>query len=134
MSERLIQKTVYFVRRGESADNVLPVFQSPDSPLNERGRQQAEKIAERVARADEALAFLSERQEKILAVVTHGYFVRTIIARVLLGDLLSGEAFRRIQKLVSMENTGRSVLRHHGGAGGEASWRPWTYNDHAHLG
>jgi broad specificity phosphatase PhoE len=215
---RRMQKIVYFVRHGESADNVLPVFQSPDSPLNDNGRRQAAMIANRVsrlsfealiaspfqraketaeaiqqvtgktpefstlfvervkptsingkpfadkaantawrawekslytpgmrvedgenfddlvARADKALAFLSERREQALAVVTHGYFLRTIIARVLLGDLLSGEAFRRIQQRASMENTGLSVLRCEGGAESDARWHLWTYNDHAHLG
>jgi broad specificity phosphatase PhoE len=213
-----MQKIVYFVRHGQSTDNVLPVFLAPDSPLNERGKQQTEKIADRisrlavealiaspfqraketaeaiqrvtgktpefsdlfverikptringkpytdtkantawrewekslytpgmrvedgenfddlVARADKALAFLSDRREKTLTVVTHGYFLRTIVARVLLGDLLSGEAFRRFQKAATMENTGLSVLRYHGGSEGEASWRLWIYNDHAHLG
>jgi len=213
-----MQKIVYFVRHGQSADNVLPVFQSPDSPLNEKGKQQAEKIADRVsrlsfealiaspfqraketaeaiqrvtgktpefsdlfvervkptsingkpytdkkantawrewekslytpgmrvedgenfddlvARADKALAFLSDRREKTLTVVTHGYFLRTIVARVLLGDLLSGDASRRFQKSAAMANTGLSVLWYHGGFEEESSWRLWTYNDHAHLG
>lgn len=215
-----MQKIVYFVRHGQSADNVLPVFQSPESPLNEKGKQQALKIADRVsrlgfealiaspfqraketaevieratgktpefselfverikptsingkpytdkaahaawrqwerslytpgmrvedgenfddlvARADRALAFLRQRRETALTVVTHGYFLRTVLARVLLGDLLSGEAFRRFQTAATMENTGLSVLRYHSGAEGEdeSRWRLWIYNDHAHLG
>ena len=43
-------KTVYFVRHGQSEDNVAPVFQSPDSPLNEKGKKQADSIAQRISK------------------------------------------------------------------------------------
>lgn len=212
-----IQKIVYFVRHGQSVDNVTPVFQSPDSPLNEKGKKQAESIAQRVsklsfdvliaspferakqtaeaiakatgkqpeyselfvdrvkpayingkpytdekantfwrewekslytpsmraedgenfddlvARADKALAFLQSRMEQSLVVVTHGYFLRTIVARVLLGDLLSGETFRNIQRTAAMENTGLTVLQYREGFEEKPAWRLWIYNDHAHL-
>lgn len=211
------EKIIYLVRHGQSADNVAPVFQSPDSPLNEKGKKQAESIAQRVsklsfdaliaspferakqtaeiitkatskeaeysklfvervkptyingkpytdekastlwkewekslytpglraedgenfddliARADKALAFLTNRAEQSLVVVTHGYFLRTIVARVLLGDLLSGEAFRNIQRTTAMENTGITVLQYRSGFEEKPVWRLWIYNDHAHL-
>lgn len=212
-----IEKTVYFVRHGQSADNVAPVFQSPDSPLNDVGRKQAESIAERVSklsfetliaspfqraketaeaiekatgkkpefsdlfvervkptsingksyedeqanvawrewekslytagmrvedgenfedllsRADKALDFLKSRAEKSLVVVTHGYFLRTVVARVLLGDTLSGESFRNFQRSAGHENTGLTVLRYNAGFEEPPRWRLWIYNDHAHL-
>lgn len=212
-----IQKVVYFVRHGQSEDNVAPVFQSPNSPLNDKGKGQAESIAQRVSklsfdtlisspferakqtaetiakatgkqpeyselfvervkptyingkpytdekantlwrewekslytpglhaedgenfdnlieRADKALAFLQNRTEKSLVVVTHGYFLRTIVARVLLGDLLSGEAFRNIQRTAAMENTGLTVLQYRESFEEKPAWRLWIYNDHAHL-
>ena len=212
-----IEKVVYFVRHGQSADNVAPVFQSPDSPLNERGKRQAESIAQRVsklsfdaliaspferakqtaeaiarvtdkkavyselfvgrvkptyingkpytdekanglwrewqkslympgmraedgenfddlvARADKALAFLQNRPEQSLVVVTHGYFLQTIVARVLLGELLSGEIFRNIQRTAAMENTGMTVLQYRERFEEKPAWRLWIYNDHAHL-
>jgi len=43
------KKVVYFVRHGQSVDNAAPVFQSNDSPLSEKGQQQALKIADRVS-------------------------------------------------------------------------------------
>ena len=209
--------TVYFVRHGQSADNTSPVFQSPDSPLTDKGRAQAECVARRVSklslqamvaspfrraketadiiaratgaqpiysdlfvervkptsingrphtdevanatwrtwedslytsgmrvedgenfddlmvRADAALQYLRDRGEESLLVVTHGYFLRTMIARVLLGDLLTGDSFKRFQKRASMENTGLTVLRHRQKPDEDALWRLWTYNDHAHL-
>ena len=49
MADSNRDKVVYFVRHGQSEDNVAPVFQSPHSPLSAVGRQQAERIAERVS-------------------------------------------------------------------------------------
>lgn len=217
MDKQKIEKVVYFVRHGQSEGNIAPVFQSPDSPLNEKGRKQAESIARRVsrlsfhaliassferakqtaeiiakitgkraeysnlfiervkpsyingklytddkadmlwreweksfyipgiraedgenfddiiARTDRALAFLQNRTEQSLVVVTHGYFLRTIVARVLLGDLLSGEILQNIQRTATMENTGLTVLRYRESFEEKPAWRLWIYNDHAHL-
>lgn len=218
MAEEGNKKIVYFVRHGRSEDNVAPVFQSPDSPLDEGGRKQAGNIADRIsrlsfealvsspfprakqtaeaiaavtgktaeyselfverikptyingkpytdkkaedlwrqwekslytpgmrvedgenfedliARADRALTFLRERKEKSLVVVTHGYFLRTIVARVLLGGFLSGEIFKNIQRVASMENTGLTVLQYRAAFEEDPAWHLWIYNDHAHLG
>src|SRR3989338_5518024 len=168
MTDLNMEKTIYFVRHGQSKDNIVPVFQAQDSPLSEAGRGQAKRIAERVKklsfetlissplprsketveaiakatgktveysnlfverikptsisgksyddkeanrlwkecekslytsgmraedcenfddlieRADRALDFLKNRPEEELVVVTHGFFLRTIIIRVLL--------------------------------------------------
>ncbi len=218
MSEPSIEKIVYFVRHGQSDDNASPVFQSPDSPLSEKGRMQAERVAERVARlsfqslvvspfrraqetaeaitrmtgmqpdysdlfverikptsingkphtdavatqtwrewneslfrsglrvedgenfddivarADKALAYLFARSERSIVVVTHGFFLRALVARVLLGDLMSGETLKRVQQMAATENTGLTVLRYRGAFEEEPNWRLWIYNDHSHLG
>jgi broad specificity phosphatase PhoE len=84
-------------------------------------------------RADAALHYLKNRAESSIVVVTHGYFLRTIVARVLLGDSLSGETFRHFQKSSSHENTGLTVLRYCAGFEEPHNWRLWIYNDHAHL-
>ncbi len=93
-----------------------------------------ESYEELVARADAALRFLEEREESSLLVVTHGYFLRTIVGRVLLGDLLSPDAFLRIQERASTENTALTALRHERGDEDDYFWRLWVYNDHTHLG
>jgi len=213
----LIEKIVYFVRHGQSNDNVAPVFQALDSPLSEEGLNQAKFIAARISkvpfdklissplqrtqqtaqeisetankpiifsdlfvervkpssisgkpytdtktgqiwrdweeslvsvgkkvengenyqaiiqRADKALEYLYQQSEKTLVVVTHGYFLRTLVARVLLGDTLTPESFKNFQKVASMENTGITVLTHEGAFEQDPCWRLWIYNDHAHL-
>lgn len=211
------RKIIYFVRHGQSEDNVLPVFQSSQTPLSEKGKRQAESIAKRlmgvdfeallasplprasqtaeqislrtgkqlefydmlverikpvsidgkpwadkqatdtwrawnesffspdkrvedgenfddiVARADGVLETLLTRPEQHIVAVTHGYFLRTIIARVILGDNLTPELLRRFQELTFTENTAITVL-HHTAAFEEAPrWRVWSLNDHSHF-
>jgi broad specificity phosphatase PhoE len=94
---------------------------------------EGESFDDLIGRADAALAFLKGRAERSLAVVTHGYFMRTIVVRVLLGDLLSADAFRRFIRVTSTENTGLTVLRYHGAFEEEPCWRLWALNDHAHI-
>jgi broad specificity phosphatase PhoE len=212
-----IKKIVYFVRHGQSLDNVAPVFQSEHSPLSDTGHKQATFIAKRVSglpfdkiisspltrtrqtaehiikatgkpveysdlfverikpsscsgkpytdqqanrtwraweesfklpnkkvedgenyhqiikRADSALGFLLSQEAATLLVVTHGYFLRTLTARVVLGNELSIEAFRNFQRVVGMENTGVTVMVYADSFEQSACWRLWVYNDHAHL-
>lgn len=219
MSKIHVEKTIYFVRHGESEDNTKQVFQSTSSSLSERGRGQASKIADRalrlnfqalvssthtraketaeiiasvtnkeieysdlfverikptilngkfrddplydelskkwhkslfkkdlrvedgenyediVARADNVLEFLKKRPEKDLLVVTHGFFMRVIIARVILGSSMTEENLRHFQSMASMKNTGLSSIQYSKWDGeDEPKWRLWIYNDHSHLG
>lgn len=211
------KKTIYFVRHGQSIDNASPVFQSVNSPLSEKGKQQAENIAERlshidfdtliaspvqraketaetvahktnkeiifsdlfverikpteidgkpwtdeaatkvwreweetlitpglkvsdgenyddiITRADEALIYLEKRSESKVAVVTHGYFLRTIVLRVLLGENLNGPIMKRFQERVSIENTAITVLEYSDSFEQDFAWRLWTLNDHSHF-
>ena len=66
-------------------------------------------------------------------VVTHGYFLRMIVARVILGEALSGDTCKHFHTVASMENTGLTVLRYQVGVDEGPCWRLWIYNDHAHL-
>jgi broad specificity phosphatase PhoE len=210
------EKTVYFVRHGESEGNTRPVFQALDTPLSSRGKKQAELIADRaeklafttlvasplmrsretaeaiarrtgktpeysdlfverikparlvgksftnpralvlwrkweqslytpgmrvedgenfddlIARTDAALEYLRTRPERELLVVTHGFFLRAMFARVLLGEALTGGALKHFLLRSATKNTGLSVLaRNHHLDGSQ--WRVLVFNDHAHL-
>jgi broad specificity phosphatase PhoE len=95
--------------------------------------ENGENYEEIIKRADEALNYLANRKERLIMVVTHGYFLRTLISRVLTGDLLTGDLFKEFQNAGLMENTGLSALKYGIGKNGEYGWRLWFYNDHSHL-
>ncbi len=84
-------------------------------------------------RASEALDFLKARPEQKLVVVTHGFFLQTVLAKVLFGDKLDGDLLRRFKSLTSIENTSITVLRYEDAFEEEPCWRLWTLNDHAHF-
>jgi probable phosphoglycerate mutase len=217
MHEKEIEKVVYFVRHGQSEDNVLPVFQSADPCLSDEGKRQAFRLADRavnldfealltspypraretaeiigqatgkvpeevplfierqkpaelngklyadkeanklyldwhasfhnpdlrvgdgenyedlIARIDAGLQLLRTRPERSLVVVTHGYFLRSIVARVILGQSLTPALFKQFQNVLVMQNTGLTVLRYQAIFQEEPAWRLWIYNDQAHL-
>lgn len=211
-------KIIYLVRHGKSEANSTPTFQPPDSPLDETGKQQANKIAERVSmlnfdklisspltrakqtaevisdkcnkavefsemfverikpssingkphqdelankvwrdwekslhtpgmkiedgenydeliqRAEEALAYLTLQKEKTMVVLSHGFFIRTLIAKVVLGDFISPDTHRSFHKIATMENTAISAIILQDAFEEQKRWRLWIYNDHSHLG
>ncbi|MEX0931204.1 MAG: histidine phosphatase family protein [Candidatus Paceibacterota bacterium] len=84
-------------------------------------------------RAKNALKFLEEREEETLVVVTHGYFLRALVAFVLFGEELTPHEFKRIQLALGTENTGLTVFLHDE-TKKPFPWKLWIYNDHTHLG
>ena len=84
-------------------------------------------------RAKKALEYLAQRPEENILVVTHGFFMRIIMAHVVFGDKLTGEECNRFIRVFHMENTGITVLSY------DEKWKDhpwwlWIWNDHAHLG
>jgi len=99
------------------------------------GRQvgDAENYDDLVGRADKALDYLLKRPETSMVVVTHGWFLRVIIARVLLGEQLTGTLLQRFEELVSIGNTSITVLNYRDAFEEDFRWRVWTLNDHSHF-
>lgn len=95
--------------------------------------EDGENFDDMVRRADAALNFLQSHAKDSLLVVSHGHFIRTLIARVLLGAALNGELLRRFYELTSLENTAITVLRFTDAYEEDFRWRLWTLNDHAHF-
>lgn len=113
----------------------LKIYTEWETSLYNQGASvlDGENFDDIMARADAALECLRGRTESTLVVVTHGHFLRTIVARVLLGDALTGEGLKRIQQVASVENTALTVLKYRAAYEEAACWRLWTLNDHAHF-
>lgn len=84
-------------------------------------------------RARQALEFLANRPEEHIAVVTHGFFMRIIIACVVFRERLTGKECELFIRTFHMENTGLTIIKY-AGPDQEPPWWVWTWNDHAHLG
>lgn len=95
--------------------------------------EKGESFADIMQRAAAALELLRMRPEQTIAVVTHGHFLRVLVAQVLLGNSLTGDLLKRFQMLASVENTGITVLRYKDAYEETPCWRLWTLNDHAHF-
>lgn len=86
------------------------------------------------------LAYLEQRSEEHILVVTHGFFLRVLMAAVIFGDALAGEECERMIRSLLMDNTGVTIVRlrdtpyrlRTGELG--AKWELRVWNDHAHLG
>jgi len=92
-----------------------------------------DNFSEIKARALAALIYLIERPEETVLVVTHGWFLRVLIATQLLGDALTVEEYAKIWRYFWTKNTGITLVEydpHNLNRG----WRLITWNDHAHLG
>lgn len=101
-----------------------------------------ENFEDLVARAKAALAYLESRPEKHIIVVSHGLFMRALMAFVVFGAQMSAHECWQMMVGFAHDNTGMTVLTHRtitpddelrGTIGSHVGWRIRTWNDHAHL-
>lgn len=85
------------------------------------------------ARAQGALGFLLARPEENILVVSHGWFMRVLIAAQLFGETLTVEEYSRIYRYLYTRNTGLTLVEYDEKNINDG-WRLITWNDHAHLG
>jgi broad specificity phosphatase PhoE len=85
------------------------------------------------ARALKALELLAQRPEEKIVVVTHGYFLRVILAVAMFGPGLTPKEGIHFLRTAHMENTGISAFGYDPSQD-VSPWWLWIWNDHAHLG
>lgn len=83
-------------------------------------------------RSAQALALLESLPGQRILVVTHGVFLRNIVAQVIFGQRLTGEDCGRVLESFIASNTGITVLQFNPDR--NKQWKLLTWNDHAHLG
>ncbi|OGG87720.1 hypothetical protein A2592_03285 [Candidatus Kaiserbacteria bacterium RIFOXYD1_FULL_42_15] len=81
-------------------------------------------------RALDALAYLENRQEKSLLVVSHGLFLRYLVATVLTEKNLTTDIWHHLSQTMQMHNTGITILKRDIETN---TWSLRTWNDHAHF-
>ena len=110
---------------GAIYDAVIANFANP-----EKRHSDEENFFDIKTRAQEALQFLEAQPERAMVVVTHGVFLRMLIATMLHGEAVSPEASARLDSFLHTDSTGitECILTE------ERGWRLWTWNDSAHLG
>lgn len=84
-------------------------------------------------RADEAFEYLENRPEENILVLTHGFFMRIVLARAIFGKSLSAYEAEKFFKTMHMANTGLSIFGYDENNQG-TPWHVWVWSDHAHLG
>lgn len=85
-----------------------------------------------IARADKALELLQSRPEQNIGVITHGFFLNTVIMRAILGDTINPELYQRLHKQSWQDNTGMMVLQY-SSEYPYTGWKIVVYNDYSHL-
>ena len=118
-----------------SDDEATKIWRAWEKSLTTPGLkvQDGEGFDDIVNRADRALAFLEHRPEQSFLVVSHGHFIRTIIARIILGPDLTGLTLKRFYELVQIENTAITTLDFSDAFEQGFLWRLRSLNDHAHF-
>ncbi len=90
-------------------------------------------------RALGALTYLLAHPAEKILVVTHGFFLRFLVAVVIYGEKLDGERLAAVLKSFRTNNTGVTVLQYGFHTDNDSNypgehWIVRVWNDHAHLG
>lgn len=84
-------------------------------------------------RAIKALEYLKSREENVLAVVTHGAFLKMLLSVMMKGEELHPDFYDEVDRFFFPENTGITMVeydnKYH-----PNRWQLITWNDQAHLG
>ncbi len=92
-----------------------------------------ENFSDLFERAGKALSYLEQRPESHILVTTHGYFLRMLGARVLLGESFTPRQFEILANALRTNNTGLTLMKYNP-EDELAAWSLRAWNDHAHLG
>lgn len=83
-------------------------------------------------RSEKALQYLEHHQSRSILVVTHGLFLRVLLAKAIYGTDLTGVQCTNVIGTMQTANTGITVFTYD--ADRTRPWHVITWNDQAHLG
>ncbi len=93
-----------------------------------------ETFVELKERTIQALEYLTNRPEENILVVTHGIFLRMLVAAAIFGRTLTQSETGKIVNVFKTKNTGISFLEYDFETNPKHPWVVRVWNDHAHLG
>lgn len=93
--------------------------------------EDAENYDDLVVRSRDALAYLADHPAESMLVVSHGFFLCFLLARMIAGESITPALVRNVFNTFHTSNTGISLVRH---GGPWTEWEVIAWNDHAHLG
>jgi broad specificity phosphatase PhoE len=96
---------------------------------NEWHYSDEENFSDLKTRAMSGLKELAESTSKNRLVVTHGAFLRVLIACVIMGNTLTSAEYLKFNSTLKATNTGITLIRYI-----NSEWQLIIWNDHSHLG
>ncbi len=91
-----------------------------------------ENFDELMERAEKAFLYIAEHSSDKILVVTHGVFLRVLIAFSIFGREITEREYKGILDSFTASNTGITVLKYN--SENQKPWSLLTWNDHSHLG
>lgn len=88
-----------------------------------------ENFQDRIARAKKAVGYLEGINKNSILVVSHGAFIRYMLATMVLGEELKPSQWHRVIRFFHTTNTGITVCKYDT----EHRWKLYHWNDVAHL-
>ncbi len=95
----------------------------------EKRHSDEETFSDIVRRGLSALSLLERRAESRLAVVTHGEFLKTLLALMLFKEAITPKEHMVVNSTFYPGNTGITMCIFR-----DSGWHVWTWSDQAHLG
>jgi probable phosphoglycerate mutase len=86
------------------------------------------------SRAFKFLTYMENLPEEDILIVTHGIFMRMIVASIIFGEKLTPEEYWEIFISLQTNNTGITLLEYSPDKNGILKWFLISWNDHSHLG
>lgn len=94
--------------------------------------QDGENYSDLITRVNQAIEYINDRPEPAIVIVTHGFFLRTLMARILLDDLMSGLILKKVQQNTATQHTGITSFNLTQEEK-RTRWKLLKFNDCSHL-
>ena len=88
-----------------------------------------ENFTDLKGRAKKLLAYISEREEKQIIMVTHGIFLKMVVAYMLYGEKLTASMYNEVSYFNTINNAGMAICQYISHWFSKDEWKLITWND-----